>query len=113
MSRRASGLRAWILQRLSALYLALYASYLLAWFATNPPQDHARWLAWVSDPLNGTGLTLFFGVLLLHAWIGLRDVLMDYVPTFALRLTLPALTGLGLVACGLWALRIILVPLII
>jgi succinate dehydrogenase / fumarate reductase membrane anchor subunit len=45
--------------------------------------------------------------LLLHVWVGLRDILMDYVHMLALRLSLTAVLLLSLVACGLWALRIL------
>jgi succinate dehydrogenase / fumarate reductase membrane anchor subunit len=112
MSRQASGLRAWLWQRLSAIVLLLYSLYLIGLFLFNPPTDHAAWRAWVSDPLHSTGLLLCLLALLVHAWVGLRDVLLDYVPIFALRLTLLSLSALGLTLCGLWGLRILLTPLL-
>lgn len=112
-SRQASGLRAWLFQRITGIFLAFYFIYLVAWFIYFPPADHSAWLTWVSHPLNSVGLLLFTTSLLLHAWVGIRDVLIDYVPSFALRLILLSLFGFLLTACGLWAMRIILVPLII
>jgi succinate dehydrogenase / fumarate reductase, membrane anchor subunit len=106
MSRHA-GLHAWMLQRLSALYLATYSGYLLLHFARQAPADYQAWQAWVATPAIGISAALFFLALLLHVWVGLRDILMDYVRTLALRLSLTALLLLGLVACGLWALRIL------
>ncbi len=107
MSRKASGLRAWILQRLSAVYLALFLIYAaLAWLPS-PPASHAVWRAWVVDPWVGIAILLFFLSLLLHAWIGIRDVLIDYVRPIGARLTLLTLTGLGLLGCGLWVLRVV------
>jgi succinate dehydrogenase / fumarate reductase membrane anchor subunit len=106
MSRHA-GLRAWMLQRLSALYLAAYSIYLLLHFARQAPADYQAWQAWVASPAVGISAALFFLALLLHAWVGLRDILMDYVHSLALRLSLTALLLLGLSACGLWALRIL------
>ena len=111
MSRQAAGLRAWLLQRLSGIFLAGYLSYLTLWFLLYPPTSHAAWVAWVGQPLNAVGLLLCLAVLLLHAWVGFRDVLIDYVPIFALRLSLLSLLALALLACGIWSLRIILVPL--
>ena len=113
MSRQATGLRAWLLQRLTSLYLAGYFIYLIAWFIMSPPQDHAAWQAWISDPINSVGLMLFLVTLLMHAWVGIRDVLIDYLPIFGLRLAFLTLFAFMLVACGLWAMRIILAPLII
>jgi succinate dehydrogenase / fumarate reductase membrane anchor subunit len=111
MNRRAYGLRAWLVQRLTAIILAAYSLYLLGYFLFTPPTTHAQWQAWVSHPIQGSGLLLCFAALLLHAWVGFRDVLIDYVHPFALRLTLLSLLALGLTACGLWALRLILVPI--
>jgi succinate dehydrogenase / fumarate reductase membrane anchor subunit len=113
VSRQASGLRAWLFQRLTGIYMAIYFIYLILSFIYWPPHDYSTWLTWVNDPLNGVGLMLFMASILLHAWVGIRDVMIDYVQIFALRLTLLSLLGLMLAACGIWAARIILVPLII
>jgi succinate dehydrogenase / fumarate reductase membrane anchor subunit len=102
---RHDGLRTWMLQRLSALYLTAYTIYLLLHFARQAPTDYQAWQAWVATPAVGISAALFFLALLLHAWVGLRDILMDYVHSLALRLSLTALLLLGLSACGLWALR--------
>jgi succinate dehydrogenase, hydrophobic membrane anchor protein len=45
---------------------------------------------------------LFALALLLHAWIGVRDVILDYVKPPALRLALLAAVALFLLANGLW-----------
>ncbi len=106
MSRHA-GLHTWMLQRLSALYLATYTLYLLVHFAARAPADYQAWQAWIAVPAVAIGGALFFLALLLHAWVGLRDILMDYVHSLTLRLGLTALLLLGLSACGLWALHIL------
>jgi succinate dehydrogenase / fumarate reductase membrane anchor subunit len=108
MSRRATGLRAWILQRISAGYLALF-SILVAWrWLPHPPGSYEQWRDWLADPWISVALLLFFASLLLHAWIGIRDVLIDYVHPFGVRLSFLALTGVGLISCGLWALQVVL-----
>jgi succinate dehydrogenase / fumarate reductase membrane anchor subunit len=107
VSRRASGLRAWLLQRLTAVYLAGFSLVLLAYFLLTPPADHAAWQTWVTQPWVSLGLLLYVPALLLHAWVGLRDVLMDYVHPLSLRLALLSLAGLGLAGSGLWALQAI------
>lgn len=108
MSRRASGLKAWAIQRVTALYLAGFFVVLLGKFATDPPADQAAWHQWVADPLVGIAGLVFFVALLYHAWVGVRDVLMDYVKPIAVRSTLLALVALTLVACGLWAAQILI-----
>ncbi|MCC6209387.1 MAG: succinate dehydrogenase, hydrophobic membrane anchor protein [Gammaproteobacteria bacterium] len=105
MSRRAQGLRAWLWQRLSAVYLLGYALFVFTALAVSPPESYAAWRAWMSGPMVGLATALFFGALLLHAWVGMRDVIIDYAGVLSLRLALLAVTGLGLAGAGLWVLR--------
>jgi succinate dehydrogenase / fumarate reductase membrane anchor subunit len=105
MSRQASGLRAWVLQRVTAVFLLLFLPYLLLTFASDPPADHAAWAGWVGRPSVSIALMLFVASLLLHAWVGVRDAVIDYVHPIAARVTVLALFAFGLVACGLWALK--------
>ena len=107
MSRQASGLRAWIFQRVTAIALLLYFPYLILSLAFGPPATHAAWVAWLSQPLVGMGFLLFVGVLLLHAWVGVRDAIIDYVHPTSIRVTALSLLALGLIGCGLWALKVI------
>lgn len=112
MSRHASGLRAWYLQRISGLYLGGLTLYLLGLFILAPPADHAAWRALVAQPLMQVALLLGFAALLLHAWVGFRDVVIDYVHPTALRIGLLTLTAIGLLGCGFWALLVVLRPAI-
>jgi succinate dehydrogenase / fumarate reductase, membrane anchor subunit len=106
--RRASGLWAWVLQRVSAVYLALCAPLLLWRFLLAPPADYHQWRDWLATPWVSVVLLLFLLALLLHAWVGIRDVVIDYVRPLGARLSLLTATALGLTACGLWGLRILL-----
>lgn len=105
---RHPGLRPWLLQRVSAVYLGVYTVYLFWHFARHTPSDFAAWQSWVASPTVNVSAVLFFLALLLHVWVGLRDVLMDYVRSAATRLIANALLLLTLAACGLWALRILM-----
>ena len=51
---------------------------------------------------------LFIVAVLVHGWVGMRDVVLDYVHAISLRLTILSLIGLTLISCGLWALRVLL-----
>jgi len=105
LSRKASGFRAWLIQRVSAIYLALYCIYLLFHFALYPPDAYAQWQTWLADPLVGVTMALFFLALLMHAWIGVRDVVIDYVHPLALRVTVLTVIALLLTGCGFWVFR--------
>ncbi|WP_028491923.1 succinate dehydrogenase, hydrophobic membrane anchor protein [Thioalkalivibrio sp. ALE19] len=105
--RLLSGQRAWLLQRITAVYLGVFSVLMLGYFIFFAPADHARWLAFVGHPLVGLLTALGVLSLLLHAWIGLRDVIMDYVHPFGTRLTVLTLSATGLLVLGLWAFAIL------
>ncbi|MEA1049953.1 succinate dehydrogenase, hydrophobic membrane anchor protein [Lamprobacter modestohalophilus] len=105
MSRRASGLKAWLVQRVSAVYLGLFGLYLALYFAFAAPRDHTQLAAWASSPWVAVGLLVFIPLLLAHAWVGIRDVLIDYIKPIGLRVGLLSLFALVFLASGLWALQ--------
>ncbi len=88
MSRKASGLKAWAIQRLSAIYIGLFCSYLVAVLLFAAPADYPAWKAWIGGPVVSVALLLFVLSVLMHAWIGVRDILIDYVHPIAIRATL-------------------------
>ncbi len=107
-SDAALGLKAWLVQRLTAVYLAVFVGFAAAKFLWWPPHNFQEWTAWVADPLINAALGLFILALLLHAWIGLRDVIMDYVKPAGLRAALFAALIIVLAGFGLWAMRLLL-----
>jgi succinate dehydrogenase / fumarate reductase membrane anchor subunit len=108
MSRRAAGLKAWAVQRGTAIYLTVFLLILLGKFALDPPTSQLDWRLWVADPVTGIAFMVFIVALLFHAWVGVRDVLMDYVKPITLRATLLSLVALTLLASGLWAAQILI-----
>lgn len=106
-SRRATGFRAWVLQRVTAIYIGLFTLILLWRLVAMPPADYLEWREWAAAPWVNIGLLLFALSVLLHAWVGVRDILVDYVHPLLARLALLSLTGFGLVACGLWLMKIL------
>jgi succinate dehydrogenase / fumarate reductase membrane anchor subunit len=50
---------------------------------------------------------VFLVSLFLHAWIGMRDILMDYIKPTGVRLGLQVVVVLALVAYAGWALQIL------
>jgi succinate dehydrogenase / fumarate reductase, membrane anchor subunit len=97
-----SGQRAFVVQRVSALVLLACVAAAALRLALGPSVTFARWQAWSAEPLGATALMLLAAALLAHAWVGIRDVLLDYVKPFALRSLLLALCALGLMALAVW-----------
>jgi succinate dehydrogenase / fumarate reductase membrane anchor subunit len=102
-----TGLRAWLVQRASAVYMLLFIVFILAHFIVDPPRSYAAWHGWIMSSSVSMATAVFFAALLAHAWVGVRDVIMDYVHPVAFRVWAFALLGIGLTAMGVWVLRIL------
>jgi succinate dehydrogenase / fumarate reductase membrane anchor subunit len=107
MSHSAHGLRNWLLQRLTAVYLLIFLVYFFIHLLVRPVTGYDAWRGWLAHPAVSVATLLFFTAALFHAWIGLRDVVMDYLHPFAWRLALLAVIGVSLSSMGLWVLLIV------
>ncbi|MBI3574438.1 MAG: succinate dehydrogenase, hydrophobic membrane anchor protein [Gammaproteobacteria bacterium] len=103
-----AGLGGWYVQRVTSLYLAGFTAYLVLHLGLDPPADYLAWRSWFEQGPVRLAWGLFFVSLLVHAWIGLRSVFMDYLRAAALRFVASLLTGFGLLALALWAAQILL-----
>jgi succinate dehydrogenase / fumarate reductase membrane anchor subunit len=74
---------------------------------SDPPHSYAAWNGWMMSSSVSMATTVFFAALLAHAWVGVRDVIMDYVHPVAFRVWALALLGIGLTAMGVWVMRIL------
>jgi len=98
MSAHMHGLRIWLLQRISALYMAVYLIVAFSWLYSVPTVDFLTWQGVFASPLSNILSQIFIYMLLAHAWIGIRDILIDYVHHLPTRLVLIlALTFLQLI----------------
>lgn len=102
-----TGLRAWLVQRASAVYLLFFILFFIVHFLFDRPGGYATWHDWVARPWISVAMLAAFAALLLHAWVGLRDVMLDYVKPVALRAPALALVAGALIAIGLWMLRVL------
>ncbi len=109
-SMRFTGLAAWWVQRLSAVYMLAFMVFLLVTFSLDPVHDYAQWQGWVGRTSIKVALATFFAALLSHMWVGLRDVLLDYAKPLALQRLLLATVASGLIAIAI-SVVLILVPL--
>lgn len=82
-----SGTGAWLVQRATAILLAVaFPALMIPFFLA--PADYAGWQA-LFAALWYRVLWVLTGVALaLHAWVGMRDIFIDYVPPIPLRLAL-------------------------
>jgi succinate dehydrogenase / fumarate reductase membrane anchor subunit len=101
------GLRGWLLQRISAGVMALQVLFIAGWLLLHPHPDYAQWTAlFASDVMRSVSL-LFLLAVFSHAWIGVRDVVMDYVKPAGVRLMIHVLVILALILYAIWAVQIL------
>ncbi|BCN93271.1 succinate dehydrogenase, hydrophobic membrane anchor protein [Thiomicrorhabdus immobilis] len=83
-----TGVKAHIWQRISAIYLALYFP-LLFWQSHSinllETPSFKNWIEQVFTPAFTLASLLAFGLLISHAWVGLRDIMIDYLPANRVR----------------------------
>jgi succinate dehydrogenase / fumarate reductase membrane anchor subunit len=101
------GLRDWLVQRVSAVVMALYTVLLTVVLAAAPPLDYAAWKALFAQQWMRFATLLFFLSLFLHAWVGVRDILMDYVHPTGVRLALQVVVVLALVYYAMWTVQVL------
>lgn len=104
-----SGLAEWIIQRASALYLAGFTAWLGLRLSLVPIPDYPAWKAWFAQGGVRLAFALAFLNVSLHAWVGVRSVLLDYLKPFALRLAAQAAVAFLLVMQLYWAAQVLLV----
>jgi len=101
------GWRDWLLQRVTAVIMLVYTLFLLAVVISLPRLDYEHWRSlWNLAAMRYA--TIFFVLsVLLHAWVGVRNIFMDYVKDTGLRLVLYVLVILTLIGYGVWTWQIL------
>ncbi|MCC6534516.1 MAG: succinate dehydrogenase, hydrophobic membrane anchor protein [Burkholderiales bacterium] len=101
------GLRGWVVQRVTAVMIAVYTLFLLAVIAAQLPLDYLRWRGLFTHTWMRVPTFVALVALYLHAWVGMRDILMDYVKPTTLRLSLMVIVIVALVAYTVWTVQIL------
>ncbi|HEX4521935.1 MAG TPA: succinate dehydrogenase, hydrophobic membrane anchor protein [Casimicrobiaceae bacterium] len=104
------GWKDWLAQRATAVVMALYTLLLLGIALYQGGIDYATWTALFAHPVFRIATLLFGLALFWHAWIGMRDIWMDYVKPAGLRLTLEVLTVIVLVGYVAWLVEVLWGP---
>ncbi|GMQ91398.1 MAG: hypothetical protein BMS9Abin11_0706 [Gammaproteobacteria bacterium] len=102
------GIVEWLLQRLSAVYLTGFVVFVALKLILSPLSTFTAWQAWFYSDAVRLANALFLLCLLLHTWIGLRSVYIDYLRHTALRMAALLLTALGLLAAGFWGIGLLI-----
>lgn len=106
-SLTGNGLKDWLIQRVTAVYLIVYLASGFCYFVCHAHPDYLQWHALFQKPLVQLASVLAMIALASHAWIGIWTVTTDYLRCTKLRLTVQLLVGLGLLVQVLWSMKIV------
>ncbi len=101
------GMRDWLSQRVTAALMALYTLVLLVQLLLPGALGYDKWAGifaaqWMKVLTFATIVALGW-----HAWVGVRDIWMDYIKPVGLRLVLQVATLVWLVGCMGWAVQVL------
>lgn len=102
-----SGLQDWLIQRFSAVILAIYTAFLIGYFITHPQLQYETWHALFACKIMQYATLFALLSLILHAWVGIWTVITDYVKPLLLRLLLQVFLVVGLLICLIWGICIL------
>ena len=101
------GLRDWLIQRVTAVVMAIYSVALAGYLLLQPRLNYDLWAGLFSGQLMRTFTLLFLLSLFFHAWIGIRNIVMDYVKPAGARLAIHVLAILVSLLYAIWAVQIL------
>lgn len=97
----------WLLQRLTAVVMAVYTIFVIGCIVAGHPASYADFRAMFTGGFVRLFTLVFFAALLYHAWVGMRDIFMDYVKATGLRVALQMAVVLVLLGYLIWAASIL------
>ncbi len=101
------GLRDWLMQRVTAVVMALYALAMAGWLLLHPGLNYDTWIALFSSNVVRTFSLLFLLAVYCHAWVGVREIVMDYVKPAGIRLVIYVVVILALLLYVIWSVQIL------
>lgn len=101
------GLRDWLAQRVTAVVLLVYTLILIGTIIAVPELSYGVWADLFAQAWMKVATLLAVVALIWHAWVGVRDIYMDYIKPTGVRLFLQVATVLALVGYACWAVIIL------
>jgi succinate dehydrogenase / fumarate reductase membrane anchor subunit len=101
------GLRDWLAQRLTAVIMVIYTVILVTLCVRGQLADFATLKATFAQQWLRVATLLFIASFAWHAWVGVRDILMDYIKPTAVRLGLQTVVVLTIASYVAWSVQIL------
>jgi succinate dehydrogenase / fumarate reductase, membrane anchor subunit len=106
-SLTGNGLKDWLIQRVTAVYFAVYSLFLLFYLLLHPHLQYETWHNLFQCLWFQVASIIALFALSLHAWIGVWTVTTDYVKCTVLRLSLQMGVLTWLLGQFIWGLMIV------
>lgn len=106
-SLTGNGLKDWLIQRVTAVYFAVYVVFLFGFLLMHPHMAYHEWQELFSCSIMKAATIIAFISFSLHAWIGIWTVTTDYLKCTALRLSIQMLVVLWLLVQFVWGVSIV------
>ena len=101
------GWRDWLVQRVTAVVMTLYTVLILGLLLWYGGLDFAAWKSTFVNEAFRIATFIFMVALFWHSWVGVRNILMDYVKPVTLRLTLQVLVIGALIGYAGWTIQVL------
>jgi succinate dehydrogenase / fumarate reductase, membrane anchor subunit len=101
------GWRDWLAQRITAALMALFTLAVLLQLLLSGEAGYDRWAGIFAAQWMKVFTFVVIVALAWHAWVGMRDVWMDYVKPVFVRIVLDVATLAWLVGCAGWAVQVL------
>jgi succinate dehydrogenase / fumarate reductase membrane anchor subunit len=106
-SLTGNGLKDWLIQRVTALYLMVYSIYLFFFLFCHPHLSYESWAALFHCTTFKIATIVALFAVLMHAWVGLWTVTTDYIKCTAQRITVQLVVLAWLLAQLIWGILIV------
>ncbi len=102
------GLRDWLAQRVTGAIMALFTVLVMAQvLLTRGPIGYEQWAGIFSAQWMKTLTFAVIVSMLYHAWVGMREIAMDYIKPVYTRLAFQVFAIVWLVGCAGWATQVL------
>ena len=101
------GLTGWLVQRVTAIIVGSYVVLLLGILMLTPGLELAGWQRIFAGSAFRVATFVALASVFMHAWVGMRDIIMDYIRHTGLRLVLEVLVIVALIAYAGWSIQIL------
>jgi succinate dehydrogenase / fumarate reductase membrane anchor subunit len=102
-----NGFQDWLLQRVTAIILAVYTMFCLGFWLLYPEHDFVAWHELFKNVFMSYGTILALLSLAVHAWIGMWTIITDYIKNPWLRFATEIVVFIVLLFDVIWGLQIL------